>query len=611
MESFVRLPGQRALPDDLVQEELSRIEASDGFRHSPQLVRLLRHVVAAAQAGKPEQLREFVLGIEVFRRDPAMFDPKQDPIVRVEARRLRARLDAFYARHGSGSSVRIELPKGGYVPVLRRRPDHVAASTPSIAVLPFANLTGDPHREPFCDGLTDELIDALVKLDGIKVVARTSSCQFKGRAEDVRAIGQRLGVGLVMEGTVQQADSRLKVIAQLIDASDGFHLWSQSFAAEAADMFAVQMAIARDIVGSLQLAGAMSKSRDVQCSVERVASTFARDPRARELCDQARFIVRGLDLARYPHARELLHEALRLDEGFARAHLILGLLETNLNAHAASGTTLSVARARHHVQRAVELDPGLGSAHAMLGWIAMNHDLDWIGAEAHYRRALAAAGGDVVVRNGWANFLCYTGRFAEADDEYARARELDPLHVVPRINRALMLFYARRYEQALAQYEEVQAMDPRQAGVNVIASIHLLRGDAQKALAFAEEIVARFPGLIVGHCRRAEALAAVHRAAEARATLASIGDALGAAGLANWARAHLDAVIGDYDAAFDALADAADARDANFCTAAVTPYFAPMHADSRWKAFVHQRSLPTVDEAAWTNGRASRKRPSN
>jgi len=599
MDSFVRLPGQTHLPDALVQEELARIEASEGFRHSPQLVRLLRHVVAASQTGKPDQLRELALGIDVFRRDPATFDPKQDPIVRVEARRLRARLEAFYAQHGDASNVRIELPKGGYVPVLRRTPGHGKAATPSIAVLPFVNLTGDERRDPFCDGLTDELIDALVKLDEVKVVARTSVFQFKGRTMDVRAVGRQLAVGMVMEGTVQQAGSRTRVIAQLIDASDGLHLWSQSFEAEAADIFDVQAAIAHDIVHSLHLAGAMRKARDVESSVERVASTFARNPRARELYDQARFIVRGLDLARYPHARELLREALRLDSGFARAHLLLGVLETNLIAHAASGTAHSVAQARHHVQRAVELDPELGSAHAMLGWIAMNHDLDWTAAQAHYRKALAASPGDVVVRNGWANFLCYTGRFADANDEYMRARELDPLHVVPRINRALLLFYARRYDEALAQYEEVQSMDPRQAGVNVIASIHLLRGDADKALEFAEQIVARFGDLPVAYCRKAEALAAAGHTAEARATLSSIDDALRKAGVANWARAHLDAVIGDYDAVLEHLARAADAREANFCTAAVMPYFARMHGDPRWKAFVRERSLPVIDEKAW------------
>jgi tetratricopeptide (TPR) repeat protein len=344
----------------------------------------------------------------------------------------------------------------------------------------------------------------------------------------------------------------------------------------------------------------------VQSSVERVASSFARDPRARELYDQARFIVRGLDLARYAHARELLHEALRLDGRFARAHLVLGLLETNLVAHAATDTARSVAQARHHVQRAVELDAGLGSAHAMLGWIAMNHDLDWAAAEAHYRMALAASAGDVVVRNGWANFLCYTGRFAEADDEYVQARELDPLHVVPRINRALMLFFARDYDRSLAQYEEVQAMDPRQAGVNVIASIHLLRGEAGKALDAADEIVARFPELPIGHCRKAEALAAAGRASEARATFAAIEDALRQAGVASWARAHLAAVQRDHDAAFEHLAQAAKAREANFCTAAVTPYFASMHADPRWTRLVDACSLPKVPAGAWSGGTRSR-----
>ncbi len=599
MNPFVRLPGSHPLPDELVQATLAAIESSAAFNRSPQLCRLLRHLVEATQAGRADQLRELVLGVVVFRRDPSMFDPKQDPIVRVEARRLRARLDAFYAQAESGVPVRIDLPKGGYVPVLQKLPALAEGPVPALAVLPFANLTGDRQREGFCDGLTDELIDALAQLRDAKVVARTSSFQFKDRADDVREIGRRLGVDMVLEGSVQVHGQHYRVIAQLIDARDGCHLWSQAFDAEAGDILAVQDAIARDIVRSLDLARAMQARAGRSGPAEPLIPSGTRDAEARELFDRARFIVRRLDLDRFAHARTLLEQALQRDPRFARAYLMLGLLDINLLSHAVPASGDALADARAHLERAVALEPRLGSAHAMLGWIAMNRDLDWDAAEAHYRRALAASPGDVGVHNGWGNFLAYTGRFAEAGVEYRLARELDPLHVVPRLNLALMLYYARSYDAALAEYRRVEEMDPNQVGTSVLACVHIMRNDAQQALAVAERAVARFPSSPIGHCRRAEALAFAGREREAEDVFARLEPQLRTAGLLHWARAHLDAVFGRWDATLAELALAGRGGEANFCTAAVTPYFAPLQGDPRWQTLVRDQRLPVIAASAW------------
>ncbi|MEO8134211.1 MAG: tetratricopeptide repeat protein [Betaproteobacteria bacterium] len=607
MTPFLRQPGPTSLPDALVQDGLAQIDGSEEFRRSPQLKRLLRHLIDAVQAGRPDELRELVLGVVVFRRDPARFDPKQDPIVRVEARRLRSRLAAYYAGPGRASPLHIELPKGGYVPVLRRRTTGPKPAR-SLVVLPFVNLTGDPDREAFCDGLTDELIDALVQLPHVKVVARTSAFHYKGRNIDIRTIGRELGVDLMMEGSVQATLNRRKVIAQLIDTRDGLHVWSQIFETDEADPFVVQNVIAQDVVRSLQLAGTMRGGEDpVPERSEAIAMTTTSDREARELFDRARFIVRSLDLERYSHARSLLHQALERDPRFARAHLLLGLLETNLASYFASNAGDAVAVAAGHIERAVALDPGLGNGHAMLGWIAMSHGRDWQQAEAHYRRALRASPGDVNVHNGWANFLAYTGRFAEADVEYRLARELDPLHVAPRLNRALMLFYACAYDEALADYRQVQEIDPRQFGVNIMACIHVMLHQPQRALDVANETIARFPESPVGFCRKAEALAAAGCNVEARSTLERIVPQLRTAGVEYFARAHLDAVIGDFDSAIEHLYRAGRNNETNFCTAAVMPYFLPLHDDPRWPRFVDECRLPRIAQGARTHGAHSRR----
>ena len=187
----------------LVATELARIEASATFRRSPRHQRLLRYLVTRTLVGDAARLKESVLAVEVFGRDPAGFDPQKDTTVRVEARRLRQKLARFYEREGAACTLAIRLDAGGYVPTFELRPTAAAEGLPSLVVLPFVNLSGDAAIDAWCDALTDEMIDALVQLPGLKVVARTTSFSFKGRHVDVRQIARKVGVQTLLEGSVQ------------------------------------------------------------------------------------------------------------------------------------------------------------------------------------------------------------------------------------------------------------------------------------------------------------------------------------------------------------------------------------------------------------------------
>jgi serine/threonine-protein kinase len=221
------------VPSEAVLEQMFRIIASSQFVASQRLSALLRHIVEQTVAGRAEKIKEYTIALEVFGR-PESFDPRLDTIVRVQASKVRAKLKEYYAGDGARDAVLIDLPRGTYVPVFHandptskpigpgRRP------SPSIAVLPFVDMSRNRDQEYFCDGITEELINALAKINGLHVIARTSTFEFKGKALDVRKIGDQLNVESVLEGGVRREDDQLRITAQLCNVPDGYQLWSSA-----------------------------------------------------------------------------------------------------------------------------------------------------------------------------------------------------------------------------------------------------------------------------------------------------------------------------------------------------------------------------------------------
>jgi adenylate cyclase len=243
-----------------IRGQLERILTSASFRRAGRMSRFLRFVVEETLQGRGPLLKEYLIGVEVFDQT-CSYDPWTDPVVRSEARRLRSKLSEYYQEEGQNDPVRIYLPKGQYAAVFETstiRADDIrvetlatrqsAANTPSIAVLPFLNLSPNRENECFCDGLTQEIIHAIGKMTGMKVVARTSVLHYKGRAHDIRQIGAQLGVGMILEGSVRQFEDRLRVTTQLIRGSDGCSHWSESYDRIMADILAIQEEVSRSIV---------------------------------------------------------------------------------------------------------------------------------------------------------------------------------------------------------------------------------------------------------------------------------------------------------------------------------------------------------------------------
>ena len=244
---------RRRVPANTVRRQIDKIARSEPFVRSRRLIRFLRLVVDSKLARKTSGLKEYVIGVNVFDR-PGSFDPRLDPIVRVEAGRLRAKLREYYDTEGLADPVRITLPKQTYAPEIEfaLETSLQPGRAPSIAVLPLVDLSPRRSQEYLCDGISEAIIDGLVKLKGLRVVARTSSFQYKGKAMDIRDIGRELKADMIVAGSVRKAGDRIRVSARLSSASNGYHLRSVTLDRQYRDAFSVQDEISEAVVRSVK-----------------------------------------------------------------------------------------------------------------------------------------------------------------------------------------------------------------------------------------------------------------------------------------------------------------------------------------------------------------------
>jgi TolB-like protein len=249
----------------LIEVTLERVIASKTFRRSQRHRQFLTHVVRAALDGHRDRLKEVVIGIEVFGRALPNYDPRRDPIVRVEAGRIREKLARFYEREGAGESFQIVLPIGNYTPLLVRRTFDAEsakhATSRSLAVLPCSNLSEHAEDNSLGVGLADQLIDTIGRVPGLRVVARLSASKARASGMELKAIGKLLSVDYVIDGSLQRSGLRLGCIAQLSRANDGVCVWSQRFEYDAErdhDLFDFQDAIAESVLTAVSTLDASS-----------------------------------------------------------------------------------------------------------------------------------------------------------------------------------------------------------------------------------------------------------------------------------------------------------------------------------------------------------------
>ncbi|MGH9631605.1 MAG: hypothetical protein ACRD7E_25140, partial [Bryobacteraceae bacterium] len=287
---------------------------SETFARSVRMSRFLRFSVEHVLNGRAGHLKEYVIGVEVFDRGTS-YDPRVDPIVRVEARRLRSKLEHYYETEGREDDLIIDLPKGNYAAVFRSRgaaPPNAGPGTHSAAIAVLPLISFGPHGDDeYCaDALTQELIHALTKVDGLRVVAWNSAVQMKGRQVDVYSIGQQLKVASVLRGHLRRAGERFRIVVQLVDTSTGYYLWSETFDRDFSEVFAIQEEISRAIVRNLKLSPSL-----IPAATRSTASTQAFD-----LYLRGRFYWNKRTHEGLMKSIECFQEAIRLDENFAQAY---------------------------------------------------------------------------------------------------------------------------------------------------------------------------------------------------------------------------------------------------------------------------------------------------
>lgn len=294
-----------------------------------------------------------------------------------------------------------------------------ASNPPSIAVLPFSNLSGDKENEYFSDGLAEDILNALVKVPGLLVTARTSTLAFVGKGEDIRSIAQGLNVEYILEGSVRKLGSRLRVTAQLIKASDGYHLWSERYDREMTDVFAIQDEISRAIVETLKL----------KLSGQPLLNRPTADLEAYNLYLRGRHLSARLNPESVRVAREYFQQALARDSKYALAYAGVGYLLFIEAVWGLAAPCDIFPDAKRALEKALELDASLPVAHAYLGSVLGYYDYDWTGAEREMKRALELGPAVAEVHFCYAmHFLQPLGRLREAEVEFNRAAQLDPLY---------------------------------------------------------------------------------------------------------------------------------------------------------------------------------------
>jgi serine/threonine-protein kinase len=497
-----------------------------------------------------------------------------------QPRRARARnvviasaLVAVLALAGAVVSRFIPRPPGGKVPAS-------AQVTPSIAVLPFVDMSPKKDQEYFSDGLAEELLNDLAKIPGLQVTARTSSFQFKGKNEDLRTVGQKLNVRSILEGSVRKDANRVRITVQLINVEDGFHLWSETYDRKMDDIFAVQEEIARSVAGSLKVSLLGGRTATL--------SARGKNAEAYNAYLQGRYFFERRNKENLEKAIDYYKQAIQLDPGYARAWA--GLAEAR-SGQADSGyvpVEEGYRKAREAVERALALDPNLAEAHETMGWIKRAYDWDWVGADASGQRALALEPGNATVVWSAAALASTLGRFEEALALDRRAVELDPLRVSSHVNLGVDAYYAGRLEEAVAALKKALELNSEFPGAHAyLGRAYLLQGHQQEALAEMErepERIWRLYGLALAY----------HGLGQKQESDAALGELI-ARYQAEFAFqvAEVYGFRNEADRAFRWLERAYIQRDAGLTELKGDPLLKSLEGDPRYAAFLARMHLPT------------------
>jgi len=561
-----------------IRAQLDRILSSKAFRQVDRLQRFLTFIVNETLASHGDNLKEFLIGVEVFGKEGS-FDPRMDPIVRVQARRLRARLTRYYREEGQNDETLIELPKGGYSPIFQNieggEAKHsvasVLASRNTIVVAPFLDDSQEHDLEYFCRGLTEEIVHTLTNTKKLRVIPWTP-------ADDRRDAMERMTTAMRITGSVRKSRDTVRITAHLVDTASGCYLWSASIDRQADDAFAVQEEVARSILEKLQneLSGA-GHGRAADRPTENLAA-YNLYLQGRHRLDQR--TEEGLR-----KAVEFFDKAAAEDPQYAQA--FSGLSDAyGLLGHYGVLSPLEVwTKAASNAAWAVLLDEDSVEAHTSLAHAKATQDWDFLGSEREFQRAISLDPRYATARHWYAmSCLAPLGRLEEALQEILLAHTIDPISSIISRDLAMTYYYRREFEMALEQCDRTIEQNPHfVAAYWTLGLVQEQRGDLDESSAAFQRAIQLAPQSPRMRSGLARTLAVSGKRDEALRILSELHDLSRKRYVSPFELASIRFALGNPDEGFEWLAKAFQDRCFELVATKVDPRFDALRGDTRFK----------------------------
>jgi len=479
------------------------------------------------------------------------------------------------------------IPKRGYrfVGAVEERQREVAPSAAArilLAVLPFENLSGSRKHDSFSDGLTEEMITQLGRLNPrrLGVIARTSSMTYKSTDKTIEQIGRELNVSHILEGSVRRAGGRVRIAAQLIQVSDQTHLWAESYEAGLEDIFALQSRVARAVAGQIQI------KLGVEEAVRRVV------PAAYEACLKARFLWNRRTDQDLQTSIRYFQQAIDADPAYASPYVGMADCYLTLMDHGHLSLAKAAAEARPLLAKALELDETLGEAHGSLGH-CLFHEFDWATAEREFLRAIELNPSYYIARHYYSNYLVATSRFEEAISEAEEATRLDPVSPAPQTNLASILWHSHQFDRAVAEAEKALELNRDYArGVEYLGRAREQAGAVDAAIEAFQTSLAIEEGQGT-RASLAYAYTLAGRLDEATKILRQLQETAQTSFVSAYSFALIHLGLGHIDEVFTWLDKAYDERSSALPLLNVNPRFASLHGDARFKRLIGRLGLGT------------------
>ena len=570
--------------DDAVRTHLDRILTSPTFQQGDRLKRFLKFIVLEAVAGRRHELKEYVIGVQVFGKEES-FDPRTDPIVRVQARRLRAKLVRYYREEGRADETVIELPKGGYAPVFKHRDTPVLikrsvaaalVSRNTIAVLPFDDHSVDHDLEFFCRGVREEIVHRLARFSSLRILA----------SDEPRTTGDQTDAAMIIGGSVRRSGERLRTTAQLIDGATGCYIWSESNDSALADVFPAQERIADAIAARIE---PELGDRRPGSAARRPNENLA----AHNLYLQGRYYLNQRTEEGLRKALDFFEKSLVEDAECAAAHAGLSDAYGLLAHYGVFGPAEVWTKAAASAASAVMLDANSAEAHTSLAHVKSTQDWDWAGAEREFQRAISLDP-RCATSHHWYAMSCLSplGRLDEALDEMIVAQALDPVSSIVARDLAVIHFYRRDFETALEQCDHTIELNPHFAPAYwILGVIQEQRKDFDESAAAFQRAVYLSPQTPRMHGALGRTFALAGRKKQALEVLKKLETYAKERYVSPLEFAWIQFALGDIDLGFRWMQKALEDRSFDLISIKVDPRFDPLKGDPRFETIARRMGV--------------------